>query len=142
MSSTQSLDLTAGVLGTQVPQESPSIKWKDGHKTILPAIYDEKKQNICDKVDIPFIQYMARLPTSQRSSTHVIHLEYGAQTIRDISEIVEEALSLNKSVKISGVPHNAPKKELSSTYLDVTFGISPFRPVYAHGTRWGRGLAC
>lgn len=58
MTAPQNYDLTGSLLGTEVPLNSPVITWKDGHITILPVIYDDEKNNLCEAVDIPIIQYL------------------------------------------------------------------------------------
>lgn len=129
-------DLTIGVLGIQVPQGSGTIKWSDGHKTVLPAIFDENNINRCNDVDIPLIRFMARLPSSDRRSKHVEHLDSDVltSTSTHATTTVTKCLSSNKVVRIRGVPCTPPRSQLDPDYLDEHFGISPLREVQLHGS--------
>jgi hypothetical protein len=136
MTSNQELDLTIGIIGTHVPQTSPTITWRDGHKTVLPAIFDDDNDdvNLCDQVDIPLIKYMSKFPQSNIRSKHVKHLGKDSLSSSDVTRIVSEALSIHKCVKISGVPFTPPHDgKFDAHYLDVEFDISPLRPVQVHG---------
>jgi hypothetical protein len=136
MTSNNELDLTIGIIGTHVPQTSPTITWRDGHKTVLPAIFDDDNDdvNLCDQVDIPLIKYMSKFPQSNIHSKHVKHLGKDSLSSSDVTRIVSEALSIHKCVKISGVPFTPPHDgKFDAHYLDVEFDISPLRPVQVHG---------
>jgi hypothetical protein len=126
-------DLTIGILGKQVPMRSGTITWSDGNKTVLPAIFDKNNQNKCDAVDIPIIRYMARLPSSDRQSQHVEHLYSDVLKSKHATSIITNCLSMNKCVKISGVPCSPPTGNFDAQYLDEQFGISPLRQVQIHG---------
>ncbi|KAG2045851.1 hypothetical protein BDR06DRAFT_1015241 [Suillus hirtellus] len=132
MSNPEHLDLTTGVLGTQVPERSPTIKWPDGHITVLPAIYDRSNINLCDEVDIPLIKFMAQCPQSNAGSNRVSHMRHADLYSPNILNTIADSLSLNKCVAISGVPYKYPGKMITENYLDIEFGISPLRPVCIH----------
>lgn len=112
---------------------SGTITWTDGHKSVLPAIFDKKNANRCDAVDIPIIRFMARLPLSDRQSIYVEHLGSDVLKSKDVTSIITNCLSMNQCVKISGVPCSPPTGELDWQYLDEQFGISPLREVQIHG---------
>ncbi|KAG2081945.1 uncharacterized protein F5147DRAFT_783481 [Suillus discolor] len=132
MSDVDLLDLTIGVLGTQVPQRSPTIKWRDGHITVLPAIYNGSTINICDEVDIPFIKFISQCPQSKAGSTHVSHMRNEDLSAPNILDTIADTLALNMCVLITGVPHKSPGRIITDEYLDVQFGISPLRPLCIH----------
>lgn len=133
MSFKSDLNLTIGVLGTNVPRSSQSITWRDGHKTVLPTVYDEFMLNICDHVDIPLVKYMAKLKPCESNSNHVLHLSGDTLHTIDAMAIVSQALCINRCVLIKGVPYNKPRDGLTIQYLDEQVGISPLRPVQIHG---------
>ena len=126
-------DLTHGLFGTEVPVTSPIIKWKNGHRTILPAIYDEFQTNLCDSVDIPIIKYLAECPASTPGSLHVTHLSYHEHSTSNIEGLVRESLSQNKPVVIRGVESHNVDKRLTADFLDTRYAISPNRVVWVHG---------
>ncbi|KAG1784503.1 uncharacterized protein HD556DRAFT_1451702 [Suillus plorans] len=132
MSNSERLDLTIDVLGTQVPERSPTIKWTDGHITVLPAIYNDSNINLCDEVDIPLIKFMAQCPTSNACSIRVSHMRNEDLSAPNILNAIADSLSMNKCVVITGVPHKSSRGMLTDEYLDVEFGISPLRPVCIH----------
>lgn len=127
------LDLTIGLLGDQVPNTSKTITWKDGHRTILPAVYDKSNVNVCDAVDIPTIKFMAQFPVSTSTSREVIHLATDALSRDGVLDAVGLSLSQNKPVVMRGVGSSSSPHQLSLQYLDQAFGISPHRPVCIHG---------
>ncbi|KAG1786397.1 uncharacterized protein HD556DRAFT_1449774 [Suillus plorans] len=129
----ETLDLTTGVLGSHVPENSPTIKWKDGHVTILPAVYNESNVNVCEAVDIPIIRFMAEFPISKPGSEVVIHFPHDALARKGFSHAVGLGLSQNKPVVIRGDRRQERCKDLSEDYLHDTFAISPRRPVCIHG---------
>ncbi|KAG1832554.1 hypothetical protein DFJ58DRAFT_848005 [Suillus subalutaceus] len=133
MSSDEQLDLTIGVLGTQVPATSKTITWNDGLRTVLPTICNESNKNLCDEVDIPLIKFMAQFPRSNTNNTAHVHMAPGGicQAPR-VDAQLQEILGMNKCVVIKGVPHNPAGKTLTFEYLDAVFGISPHRPVCIH----------
>jgi hypothetical protein len=127
------IDLTIDVLGIQVPSTNETITWMDGHRTILPAVYDTTNVNVCDAVDIPIIKFLSKFPISTSSSQHVNHLPTDALFRDEILHAVGLSLSQNKPVVIRDVGTNPPPTGLSPEYLDRSFGISPHRPVCIHG---------
>jgi|SRR5882757_3093306 len=133
MESIPTLDLTIGLLGHHVPEESSSITWQDGHKSILPAVYNNDHHNVCDEVDIPIIKFMSTLPSSMPNSEHVVHLSSDRLQSDDIMAVVGNALSLHKPVVIRGTDHDALDGPPTAEYLDSKFGISPNCPVQIHG---------
>lgn len=127
------LDLTIGVIGKNVPRSSPCITWKNGHKTVLPAVHNEFMLNLCDHVDIPLIRYMAQLNACESTSNNVLHLSGDTLQNLDVMAIVSDALSTNRCVKVTGVPYDKPQDDITTDYLDEHFSISPLRPASIHG---------
>jgi hypothetical protein len=141
MSAAEQLDLTIGVLGQQLPLKSQCIRWRDGHRSVLPAVYDDSdlNHNLCDTLDIPLINFISSLQSSNANSEHVVHFRNEMLTapreadVTCIAEVVGHALSKNMCVLFHGVAHKPPANGLTGDYLDVTFGISPDQPVSIHG---------
>lgn len=127
------LDLTEGLLGKEVPKTSNKVRWKDGHTSILPAVYDQYQINVCNSVDIPMINYLAESSSSTPASNYVLHLTNNDLGSDEILDRVEGALGNNRPVVIRGVEHQPPAGEFTPDYLDKHFGISPNRAVYIHG---------
>lgn len=135
MSSDHQLDLTIGVLGIQVPKSSKTITWKDGHRSVLPAAYNDSNQNLCNEVDIPLIRFMTKFPASTCSNTIDVQFMPGAARNTPHFELtVGQALCMNKCVMIHEVPYNPVEKTVTCQYLDAIFGISPNCLVDIHGT--------
>ncbi|KAG2063549.1 hypothetical protein BDR04DRAFT_1123182 [Suillus decipiens] len=126
------LDLTVGVLGMQVPVESDTIRWMDGHTTVLPLVASEENTNVCDSVDIPIIKFLAESPASTSKSNNVLHLTNDALEKDDILDVVGHALSANQAIVIRGKEHDRSNVDLSAEYLEKQFAISPNRPVCIH----------
>ncbi|KAG1720983.1 uncharacterized protein EDB91DRAFT_1256739 [Suillus paluster] len=126
------LDLTSGVLGNQVPDTSPTITWNDDHITVLPAVYNEFDENVCEAVDIPIIQFMAQFPISALDSRNVVHIPYHGVSRETLLQVVGNYLSYNKPIVIRGVERHEHYEELTADYLDRNFAISPHRPVCIH----------
>ncbi|KAG1828889.1 hypothetical protein DFJ58DRAFT_737581 [Suillus subalutaceus] len=135
MTAPRNYDLTVGLLGKEVPSNSPIIQWKDGHRTILPAVYDDDKNNLCDAVDIQIIKYLAHSPVSAPDSQYVTHLSHNDITENDIQDIVGDSLSQNKPVVIRGIGYNPVGEALTAEYLDKYYAISPNRIVWIHDVR-------
>ncbi|KAG1830502.1 hypothetical protein DFJ58DRAFT_736937 [Suillus subalutaceus] len=127
-----SLDLTVGLLGKQVPKKSQTVKWKNGHTTVLPMVCSDTNVNVCEAVDIPIIKFMAEFPISLSTSMNVLHLNKEALGRADIVDVVGTALGSNMPVVIRGVAHDIVDGKLSAAYLDQHFAISPYRPVCIH----------
>lgn len=140
MSSKSDHDLTLGILGTYVPQDSRTITWRDGHVTVLPTVYRKSGENVCEDVDIPTIEFMAKFPISTPDSQHVIHLPFDSLQRDDVLEFVGKCLSKNKSVLIRGDRQKKYSKILNADFLEKHFAISEHRPVCIHGTRGSRQL--
>ncbi|KAG2368455.1 hypothetical protein BDR07DRAFT_1478227 [Suillus spraguei] len=139
MTTPSDYDLTIGLLGKHVPLDSPTIMWEDGYVSILPAIYDDKKKNICDNVDIPIIKYLAHCPASAPDSQYVTHLSHNDLPEDNIHDIVSESLSQHKSVVIRGIGHPPMGEELTAEFLDRYYSISPDRIVWVHDVK-ARGV--
>ncbi|KAG1790119.1 uncharacterized protein HD556DRAFT_1446468 [Suillus plorans] len=135
MTAPHNYDLTGTLLGTEVPLNSPVITWKDGHTTILPAVYDEKKNNLCEAVDIPIIRYLAKCPESTPHSQYVTHLSNADIPPNMMEDVVSSALSLNKPVVIRGIGQHAVEEELTADFLDKHYAISPHRAVWIHDAK-------
>lgn len=134
MTARRNYDLTVGLFGIQVPVNSPIIEWKDGHSTILPAVYDDNQKNLCDTVDIPTIKYLAESHVSSPGSFYVTHLSQSDIATHDIQDVVGESLSQNKSVVIRGADHHQWGAELTAEVLEKYYAISPNRAVWVHGS--------
>jgi hypothetical protein len=133
MATSNSLDLTEGLLGREVPKTSGKVYWKDGHTSILPAVFDQFAINVCNSVDIPIVNYLAEFPSSTPASNHVLHLTNDDLGSDEILDRVESALGNNRPVVIRGEEHQPVAGEFTPDYLDKHFGISPNRAVYIHG---------
>ncbi|KAG2737446.1 hypothetical protein P692DRAFT_20883555 [Suillus brevipes Sb2] len=132
MATSNSLDLTEGLLGREVPKTSGKVYWKDGHTSILPAVFDQFAINVCNSVDIPIVNYLAEFPSSTPASNHVLHLTNDDLGSDEILDRVESALGNNRPVVIRGEEHQPVAGEFTPDYLDKHFGISPNRAVYIH----------
>jgi hypothetical protein len=128
-----SLDLTEGLLGREVPKTSGKIQWKDGHTSILPAVYNKYQINVCNHVDAPIVKYLAKFPPSMPESKHILYFTNNDFQSEEILDWVEGALSNNILVVIRGVEHQPLCSEFTPDYLDKYFGISPNQAVYLHG---------
>jgi hypothetical protein len=100
--------------------------------TVLPAVFDEFKTNVCATIDIPIIHYLSNCRVSTPDSRYVTHVSDTDLAHHGLSEIISDALSQNKAVKVRGQQHAEP--ELSLDYLDRKYAISPKRAVWAHGS--------
>jgi len=132
MTSTRTKDLTMGLIGTQVNKNSPTITWKDGHTTILPAVYDHCMINVCTAVDIPIIKYLAQCPMSTPASQFTTHISHHDQPIDKLYDIIGSSLSQNKPVILRGIGQQGGEPELTLEFLDEQYAISPNRPVWLH----------
>ncbi|KAG2028812.1 hypothetical protein BDR03DRAFT_1019312 [Suillus americanus] len=132
MTETSHYDLTIGLLGTEVPKNSPVIKWKDGYTTILPAVFDDHNINVCAKVDIPIITYLAKCPVSTPDSLHITHISNNRIPATDLHDLVGDSLSQNKPVAIRGTGRHPVGEELTAEFLDQDYAISPNRAVWVH----------
>ncbi|KAG0691657.1 uncharacterized protein EDB91DRAFT_1257012 [Suillus paluster] len=135
MSDERPNDLTIGLLGTEVPKNSPMVRWNDGHTTILPAVYDGHDINLCDAVDIPIIKYLAQCPVSLPDSKYVVHFSMKDLPTHDILDSISESLSQNKPVVIRGIGNHYVGEELTAEFLDKYYAISPNRAVWVHDVK-------
>ncbi|KAG1879695.1 hypothetical protein C8R48DRAFT_767931 [Suillus tomentosus] len=119
-SSSDDLDLTTGVLGSHVSENSPTITWRDGHVTVLPAVYNESNINVCEEIDLSIIRFMAKFPISTPESKNAIHLPHDALLRKDILHAVGLGLSQNKPVVIRGDRRQERCEDLSEDYLGGT----------------------
>lgn len=125
------LDLASDILGCQVPMESPTVKWSDGHTTILPCVLKDGV-NVCESSDTKVVKYLAQLPESTPRSSHVVHLtrsDYRPEALRDL---IHAALRDDKCVAIHEDNSHEPHT-LDVDYLESEFGISPYMRVDIHG---------
>jgi hypothetical protein len=125
MASTSDHDLTLGILGKLVPQNSQTITWRDGHVTVLPTVYRKSGENVCEDVDIPTVEFMAKFPISTPESQHVAHLPFDRLQRDGVLELVGKCLSMNKSVVIRGDEQRKYSKILNADILEKQFAISP-----------------
>ncbi|KAG2060503.1 hypothetical protein BDR06DRAFT_966984 [Suillus hirtellus] len=135
MTARHNYDLSGSLLGTEVLLNSPVIMWKDGHMTILPAVYNDKQTNLCETVDIPIIQYLAKCPESTPHSKYVTHLSNSDISPNIIEDMVSLALSLNKPVVIRGIGQHSVEEELTGEYVNKHYSISPNRVVWIHDVK-------
>lgn len=126
-------DLTIGLLGTEVPRNSPTIVWKNGYRTVLPAVYDDHNINVCSRVDIPIIKYLAESPESSPSSIHTVHVLNRGDLKLDLHDLANDALSQSKPVVIRGGGRYVASEGLTLDFLDKSYGISLGRAIWVHG---------
>ncbi|KAG1747031.1 uncharacterized protein EDB91DRAFT_1079672 [Suillus paluster] len=93
MSAARPHDLTIGLLGTEVPKNSPIVQWNYGHTTILPAVYDSHNINVCNTIDIPIIKYLAQCPASSLDSKYVVHISNNDLPIHNMLDPISNSLS-------------------------------------------------
>ncbi|KIK39216.1 hypothetical protein CY34DRAFT_108331 [Suillus luteus UH-Slu-Lm8-n1] len=125
-------DLIAGMLGNLVSANSPTITWQDGHVTVLPTVYNKSSENICQEVDIPTIQFMAKFPMSTSESQHVTHLPYNELRRDGVLDFVGYCLSINKPIVIRSDENHKYSNILTADLLDKYFAISKHQPVCIH----------
>lgn len=121
------LDLTKSILGRHVPRNAGTIKWADGHTTILPAVQIKPQRNLFADVDIPLITFMAGLPPSTKDSAHVTHLADDYMNSDKLLYVVGKSLSNNKPVVIRGAGNRKVWDKITAEDLDSRYGISPNR---------------
>jgi hypothetical protein len=125
------LDLASDLIGCQVPNDTPTVKWSDGRTTILPCVLKDGI-DLCANNDAIVVQYLAQLPESTPKSTHVVHLQSRDYTAAQLRERVSAALRDDKPVIIRA--DDTPKPpSLDAEYLEDEFGISPYMLVDIHG---------
>lgn len=126
-----SKDMTVGIIGRKVHEQSGTVRWQDGRITVLPTIM-KNGVNICESGDVEVVKFFASLQESTQLSQHVLHLSAADMQRDDIVETIEFALRDNKPVVVRGNAINAPS-EITTEWLDRKFGISPDMPVSIHG---------
>jgi hypothetical protein len=129
------LDFITGILGIEVPQQSGTVTWADGRRTILPCVMSNGI-NICEDNDAAMVRFLSELPESKPSSSNVVHLKRDDLTRGQLQQSVSEALSHNKPVIIRGGGSNSATA-LDAEYLEKNFGISPRMRVTIHGQSVG-----
>jgi hypothetical protein len=125
------LDLAADLIGRQVPQESGTVQWRDGHTTILPCVLKDGV-NICEANDVRFVEYLAKLPQSTADSKRVVHIESDSVDGNQLRKLIASALSMGKPVVVRGATRPPVDKELTVEFLEK-FGISRNMAVTVHG---------
>jgi hypothetical protein len=127
-------DLTIGLLGRDVPLNSHTLYWKNGYKTVLPTVYDEHMVNVCAKVDIPIIKYLAQWPESSPHSIYTTHVTGRGNSTVNLHDVAGDALSQNKPIVIRGTGSYPASVQLTTDFLDRTYELSPHRAVWVHGS--------
>ncbi|KAG1836251.1 hypothetical protein DFJ58DRAFT_735117 [Suillus subalutaceus] len=122
--------------GTISPKSSKTITRKDGHRSVLPAAYNDSNHNLCNEVDIPLIRFMTKFPASTCSNTIDVQFMPGAARHTPHFELtVGQSLCMNKCVMFHEVPYNPVEQVVTCQYLDAIFVISPNCPVDIHDVR-------
>ncbi|KAG1722732.1 uncharacterized protein EDB91DRAFT_1255929 [Suillus paluster] len=131
----QNMDLAAGLIGFQVPEQSQTITWANGCTTVLPCVWEDGK-NKCEPNDVDIVRYLAQLPESTPDSEHIIHLRSSDWCSRpkELRERVCAGLRAGKGVVIRA-DGNTQAQALTAERLDEEFGISPQMSVIAHDLR-------
>ncbi|KAG2029562.1 hypothetical protein BDR03DRAFT_987673 [Suillus americanus] len=124
------LDFTPGILGIEVPQQSGTVTWADGRRTVLPCVMS-KGINICENNDAAMVRFLSEFPESKPTSNDVVHLKRHGLTRGQLEKSISEALSHNKPVIIRGSSSNSASV-LDVEYLQNNFGISPLMRVTMH----------
>ncbi|KAG2029909.1 hypothetical protein BDR03DRAFT_975385 [Suillus americanus] len=135
MTAASAKDLTVGLWGKEVKKSSPKITWRDGHTTILPAVYDDYNINVCAAVDIPIIKYLAECPVSTPDSKFATHISNQDIPTFELHDIIGSSLSQNRPVTLRGTGLYSNDKKLTLEYLDLHYAISPNRAVWIHDVR-------
>ncbi|KAG1899885.1 uncharacterized protein F5891DRAFT_1189361 [Suillus fuscotomentosus] len=124
------LDLISDILGIQVLQQSGSVTWADGRRTVLPCIMS-RGIDICEDNDAAMVRFLSEFLESKPTSDNVAHIEHNGMSRGLLQQAISEALRHNKPVLIHGSNINdAPL--LDAEYLDNNFGISPLMRVTIH----------
>ncbi|KAG1836496.1 hypothetical protein DFJ58DRAFT_734920 [Suillus subalutaceus] len=127
------LDLASDIIGVQVPEQSETVEWSDGHITVLPCIWEDGI-NIC-KDDVAYVKFLAQLPQSLPSSAYVVHAQYCDWSSKpmELHELVNATLREGKCFLLHGLPKPEPAK-LDVDYLE-RYGMSSMRPIVAHDVK-------
>jgi len=112
-------------------QQSGTVTWADGRRTVLPCVIN-KGINICENNDTAIVRFLSKFPESKPTSNNVIHLQRHGLTRGQLQKSISEALSHNKPVIIRG--SGSPSASvLDVEYLETNFGLSPLMRVTMHG---------
>ncbi|KAG2357519.1 hypothetical protein BDR07DRAFT_1490604 [Suillus spraguei] len=79
-----SLDFISGILGVEVPEESGTVTWADGRRTVLPCVMSEGI-NICEDNDAAMVRFLSKFPESKPSSNNVVHLNHVAKRVNNFT---------------------------------------------------------
>ncbi|KAG1722727.1 uncharacterized protein EDB91DRAFT_1255924 [Suillus paluster] len=126
----RNLDLASDILGIQVPQQSKTITWADGCKTVLPCVMN-RGVNICEENDAAFVRFLSIFPESKPSSTHVVHINNNRFNRDQLQQLVSIALRHDRPAVIRGTCSHV-LEEIDAEYLEKHFGISPLMRVTIH----------
>ncbi|KAG1718731.1 hypothetical protein EDB19DRAFT_1837643 [Suillus lakei] len=124
------LDFISGILGVEVPQQSGTVTWADGRRTVLPCVMS-KGIDICEDTDVAMVRFLSEFPESKPTSNNVVHLQRDGLTRGQLQQSISEALRHNKPVIIRGSGSNSAPA-LDVEYLETNFGISPLMRVTIH----------
>ncbi|KAG2353406.1 hypothetical protein BDR07DRAFT_1496320 [Suillus spraguei] len=129
----QNMDLASDIIGVQVHEKSETVKWSDGHTTILPCIWEDGV-NVC-KDDVAYVKFLAQLPQSLPGSAHVIHGQYCDWSSKptELCELVNATLRQGKCFLLRGLSKPRPAR-LDVDYLE-RYGMSSMRPIIAHDAK-------
>jgi hypothetical protein len=124
------LDFITGILGVEVPQQSGTVTWSDGRRTVLPCVM-EGGIDICEN-DRAMVRFLSGFPDSKPTSNYVVHLKHNGLIRSRLQQLISEALRYNKPIVIRGGGSDNVSA-LDVEYLETNFGISPLMHVTIHG---------
>ena len=131
----RNLDLVTDVLGVQVDGRASTIEWASGQRTVLPFLpkrtRNRRLRNLLEN-DARYATNLAKLPEAGPSSAVVAYLDKTTPK-HDLFKAARNALSLNKTVVVPGYV-DTESFDFTVEGLEEYFGISPHKPVQAHGT--------
>jgi hypothetical protein len=122
-------DLASCMLGTQVPREAKTVKWADGHITVLPTLIHDGRNVLVN--DEQLVRKMAALPASKPGSTLVTHLNSAMPEDVLLSEI-RNSLRDGKAVVVRAAAKPGPPN-ITFDFLK-RYGIYSTTVVDMHGT--------
>ncbi|KAG2738049.1 hypothetical protein P692DRAFT_20759863 [Suillus brevipes Sb2] len=123
------LDFITGILGVEVPQQSGTVAWSDGRRTVLPCVM-EGGIDICEN-DRAMVRFLSGFPESKPTSNYVVHLKHNGLIRSRLQQLISEALRYNKPIVIRGGGSDNVSA-LDVEYLETNFGISPLMHVTIH----------
>ena len=129
------LDLVTNLLSVQVDGCASTIEWASGQRTVLPFLPKRTRNHLlCNLLenDARYTTNLAKLPEAGPSSAVVTYLDK-TMPKHDLFKAARNALSLNKTIVVPGYV-DTESFNFTVKGLEEYFGISPHKPVQAHGT--------